>query len=399
MFKFMQVLRNTLVLSGVLGFTNCGGGGGGGDPKPPPPPPATYTDMVNGSQGIVVSPPSATGVTGEMKVYSVTLPTGYIDPVANPSGGTFSNGITVGTYNFALAIGSSNRTFTVSATPPTPLYSISGKVFGAENVLVTLVTQDGAFISSTITNVDGFFIFPDLTNGNRMLKLEKFGYVFSPTYRNVGINNANSVGNDFTASFVNSSAHFAIMTTDHDNTGSPNNNVIGVSLHVLSLGTKIEGFAMMPGKTSFTQTFAPIIVDSSGDGKFAQVFLHSGVPFYNPDGTLAASGIATYRIDTTINGVVSSVTAEVPVLMGTVLLGPLQAVNKLSNGDLELVGSFPDPPIVILGSTTGYGYTITVASPYGQNYSVPIPAKPGYSGPIIVVVLSGRRCSTLVFAQ
>jgi len=365
----------------------------------------TYTVAVSGTQGITVSPPSATGTTGEKKDYSVVLPTGYTNPVATPAGGTFSSGITVGTYNFSVVIGSSNADIKISATPPTPLYSISGKVVRSSGLGDgftggATVTLSG---KSVLTDANGDYTFTGMATGNYVVNISLFGWVFSPSFRDVGVNNADSTGNNFMATIVSPTVEMTINVLYKDASGSGATSCLveGASLVPLTLGTTFAFFLQKPGESSFTYVFSAT-VQASMVGSYLTTQLYYGDGFYDtlPDGTKKywASGIATFKVEiTTAAGVKTSVIAKVGVLMGYVTFGPLQQVTVAGDGkSIKLTGSFPTAPVAKLYKFIPFPIRESrVLVP--NNFVVTVP--PGFSSSdtrlVVIAGYPNAECSTV----
>jgi hypothetical protein len=208
MFIKRFVLNTTLVLSGVLGsiFVSCSSGGGGGDPKPPPPPPPVVYHTINvssSSAGMHLTAPAPVK-DGDPASVAILLDSGWTDPVmtANPAvSGTLSQGVTANSYLWTIQSVKADLSVTGSATPPPALYSISGKVTGGVNG-VTLTLSTGKTVA---TDVNGNYIFVDAgPSGNYVVTINlPPGWVSNPSgARDVGVNNADSVGNDFVATFT-----------------------------------------------------------------------------------------------------------------------------------------------------------------------------------------------------
>jgi len=111
---------------------------------------------------------------------------------ANPAvSGTLSQGVTANSYLWTIQSVKADLSVTGLATPPTPLYSISGKVTGVYyGVTLTLPTG-----KSVNPDVNGNFIFTDVPSGNyRLIITLPVGWVSNPPgARDVGVNNADSV--------------------------------------------------------------------------------------------------------------------------------------------------------------------------------------------------------------
>lgn len=389
------------------GFINCGGGGGG-DPKvTPPPPPVTYTATLNPSQGIIVNPPSATGQSGETKVFSITLPLGYTNPVANPAGsGTFSNGLVAGSYNFTVVL-TANMVINISATPPVSLYSVSGKVvrnggfnatFGV-GATVTLSTGQ-----SMVTDAEGNYTFAGVATGNYVVNIVLFGWVFDPSFRNVGVNNADSTGNNFTATMVNPTVEMSINVFYKDSviTGTTTCLVEGASLVPLTAGMTFSCWVQKPGESDYT-FLQYSVVEPSSAGMYTSIQLYYGEGFFDtlPDGTKRYwnSGIATYKVEiTSPTGVKTSVIAKVGVLMGSGLhFGPLQqVVVSPDKKSIQLIGSFPTAPVAKLYKFIPYPIRLswTVVP---NNFIVSVP--PGFSSAdsqlVVIAGYPNAECSTV----
>ncbi len=90
---------------------------------------------------------------------------------------------------------SSGNNFTATCSGGTT-YSIAGTVTGASGATMTL---SGAGSSSTTSDGSGNYSFSGLSNGAYTVTPSKASCTFSPTSLNVTISNANSSGNNFTA--------------------------------------------------------------------------------------------------------------------------------------------------------------------------------------------------------
>jgi uncharacterized delta-60 repeat protein len=88
-----------------------------------------------------------------------------------------------------------------------PTYSVSGTVT-SENVCLSDVTVTLIGIGSvnTATDANGNYSFSGAANGNYTIKPSKTGYIFTPAYRNITVNDVNLTGQNFTvASFPHGS--------------------------------------------------------------------------------------------------------------------------------------------------------------------------------------------------
>ena len=126
----------------------------------------SFTGLVNGSYTVT---PSKTGFT--------------FSPVSEP-----------------VTIDGANET-AVDFTSAGVTYSISGTVSGAVQQGVTM-TLTGAANTQTTTASDGTYSFTGLANGGYTVTPSLAGFTFAPTSKPITISNANSTGNNFTATAV-----------------------------------------------------------------------------------------------------------------------------------------------------------------------------------------------------
>jgi len=98
-----------------------------------------------------------------------------------------------------------NRKVTVEQGTPgaVPTYSISGTVTSGGSALggVT-ISLSGAASASTTTDLNGFYGFSGLNNGNYTVTPTKTGFTFSPTSRNVTISGSDVIAQNFTATAI-----------------------------------------------------------------------------------------------------------------------------------------------------------------------------------------------------
>jgi hypothetical protein len=270
--------------------------------------------------------------------------------VVTPLIGTIAPGVAVGTYVYTIPVVSGNSTGILTATkdpPPPATYSVSGKVTGATFVTITLLPTG----KSVVTDGYGNYTFVGVPTGNYTAKAEKFGYNSYPNGRDIGVNNANSSGNDFVMSFASPTVEMCINVfyKDANVSGTTSCLVEGASTVPKALGTTrtMTASVQKPGESDFTYIVSGTLgPDASG---YSSMQLYYGEGFYDvlPDGTKKywASGIATFKIEiTSETGEKTSVIAKVGVLMGSTLFGPLQQVTKVDAG-LLIGGSFSSTPV------------------------------------------------------
>lgn len=118
--------------------------------------------------------------------------------------------IVVASGLFACSKSSSDST----PAPATTTYGISGTVTlsgtGLQGVTVALSSTN-----TTTTDVNGSYSFTGLANGSYTVTPSKTGYTFSPVNKAVTISNADSTGNNFTATAtpITTTTEFPIATT------------------------------------------------------------------------------------------------------------------------------------------------------------------------------------------
>lgn len=388
-------LSTTLVLSGafalVIGLINCGGGGGG-DPKPnPPPPEVTYTVPLNPTQGITANPATLTGKNGETKTSNIVLPTGYTNPIATPAG-TFTNGITAGSYVLTVVITPNLTTINISATPPSvPLYKVSGQVTGINfsGLTMTLLSTG----KSVLTDADGKYTFYAPTGNDTITPSVPVGVKVFPLYRNFGVNNADSVGNDFKASLVDPTEMVISILYYYGVSGRQVCLVIARSIAPVELGDVHSSWIKKPGESEFVQWYDPLTIDSGFAGGYLTHTLYNAEDFFDtlPDGTKVywKPGIAkVWKQIKKPSGVTLSVFAEIPVpgdpnrVFGS-LEGATFSIDGNGNRIVQLFGNFINPVVELykIVGTLYFGVTMVP-----QNGIIVIPSDMfGLKSPITLV--------------
>lgn len=170
----------------------------------------TTSSLPSGTVGVSYPATNLSG-TGGKTPYTWSW-SGNTPPGLSLSTGGIISGTptTAGTYNFTIQVKDSSspqQTATANLSiviNPPATYSISGRVTlsgsGLSGVTMTLT---GATSTTTPTDGNGNYAFSGAANGNYTLSPSLSGYTFTPTSRNISVNNANVTGQDFTATATN----------------------------------------------------------------------------------------------------------------------------------------------------------------------------------------------------
>jgi Flp pilus assembly protein TadG len=233
---------------------------------------------------------ATTDSSGNYSIASLTNGTYTITPTK--TGCTFSPTSLTVTINGAHSTGN-NFTSTCS-----PGYSISG----AAGVVGATVTLSGAGSGTATSDGSGNYSFSGLSNGGYTVTPSKTGCTFSPTSLNVTLSNANSSGNNFTA------------TCSGGGTYSISGAVSGASGVTLTLGGAGSGTTTSDGSGNYS--FASLsngsytVTPSKTGCTFSPTSLNVTISSANSGGnnfTASCSGGATYSVAGTVTGA-SSVT-------------------------------------------------------------------------------------------
>ncbi len=135
----------------------------------------------------------------------------------NPTSGWWWAGV----YGYAAG----SYTITATITSPSGSYTISGTItVNGSGLSGATVTLSGDASATTTTNTSGYYEFTGVTNGSYTVTPSKSGYTFSPTSRNVNVNDASVTGQDFTASPVSSDVQLSNGTPYNDSLTASSRN-------------------------------------------------------------------------------------------------------------------------------------------------------------------------------
>jgi hypothetical protein len=302
--------------------------------------------------------------------------------------GTIAPGVTTGTYVYTIPSVNATSTIVLTATKDPTLYKVSGKVTGVNISGLTMTLQSTG--KSVLTDANGNYTFYGVPTGNDVITPS--GPVkFSPTYRNVGINNADSVGNDFTTTLVEGSPEMAISIIYRDYGDGRVTTVIAQSMTPLVLGDVLTFWGKKPGESISTQWHDPVIIDSNLAGRYMTFYFYDGKDFFDvlPDGTkkfwLPGSAVFEVR-DKKLSGLTTFVLAEVPVPGDpNRTFGPLVRVDVSPDGkSAQLFGEGLAGTVVELYQMVGTAFRSVTLVP--QNGIITIPSDfYGLKSPVTVV--------------
>jgi hypothetical protein len=206
--KLLSVIRLFAILSILILMASCGGGGGGSDSSENPSN-VDVSGRVLDSNGTPV--PGATVTFESNSVVVTTDDLGNFTAKVPPGKHTLT--VSMGNVTFyqnTLTVNDGSPVSLGDLSPTTPYnyessgYSISGTVTvsGGGALQGVTITLSGTGSGTVTTDASGNYTFSGLSNGSYTFTPSKSGYTFSPSSKAVTISEANSPGNNFTATAI-----------------------------------------------------------------------------------------------------------------------------------------------------------------------------------------------------
>ncbi|MCX8031517.1 MAG: carboxypeptidase regulatory-like domain-containing protein [Thermodesulfovibrionales bacterium] len=250
--------------------------------------------------------------------------------VASNSGGSRTGTLTI-----------AGKTFTVSQAGSS-VFSISGTITRSGTPLPAVtVNLTGSTTASTTTDANGNYSFNNLDNGNYTVTPALSGFTFTPANRAVTINNANIVGQNFTANASN----FTITGTI-TSSGAP---LAGVTLTLTGTASR----------TAVANSAGVYIFAGLGAGNYTVTPTLSGFTF-----TPTSRAVSIRRANVTGQNFTATPTGGAFSISGTITLsggGPLSGVTVTLSGAANAVTTTNALGVYTFTNLANGNYTVTPA--------------------------------------